>query len=461
MTVNPGPPGLETPQGLNGTTKKPRVLACASPFAGHTVPVLRASEALAQRGYDVTMIAGAEYVDTISKFPARPVVCDPVLEETMETRTKIPAGIERFTYDMNFVGILPTKSRMGTLYSTLETMHEEDPESDIVIITETFFLGTHPMYLGAELPKGFTKRPRTINLHAMPYFIKSIDTGPVGMALLPDSTKEGRERMAQLRLKALKEEWSRVIDTDEENMRSLGAVNYRRDVLWELWMTSHDITLQMCHPGLEFDRPDWHPKVHFIGALPRKPIKKDQVYPPFWNEVIGDKKIIVVTQGTVATDYSKLIIPTLQALAGRDDLVVIGLLGVKGASLPKDVDIPSNAYILDYFPYDTLLPHASVFIFNAGYGGFIHGVINGVPMVLAGDTEEKPEVAVRAEYSGLGVNLRTGTPTKEQVSEAVNKVLEDPSYKEKVTYIMRENEKLDATDAIERAVLKMAAIGPA
>jgi hypothetical protein len=127
----------------------------------------------------------------------------------METRTKIPAGIERFTYDMNFVGILPTKSRMGTLYSTLETMHEEDPDSDIVIITETFFLGTHPMYLGAELPKGFTKRPRTINLHAMPYFIKSIDTGPVGMALLPDSSKEGRERMAQLRLKALKEEWSR------------------------------------------------------------------------------------------------------------------------------------------------------------------------------------------------------------------------------------------------------------
>lgn len=442
---------------------KPRILSCASPFAGHTAPVLRVSEALAQRGYDVTMIAGIEYADTIRKFGARPITVEPVTEETMSKRYKIPAGIERFTYDMTAIGIQPTKSNMQTLYSTLETMREEDPDAQIVIITESFYLGTHPMYLGADLPKGFTKRPRIINLHALPYFIKSIDCGPIGGGLLPDPTPEGREKMAKLREEAIKNEWSHVMDIDEKNMRSLGAVNYRRDILWDLWQTSHDMTLQLCHPALEFDRPDWHPKVYFIGSLPSKPAKKDQVYPPFWDELTngGNKRLVVVSQGTVETNYTRLVIPTIEALADRDDLIVVALLGKKGATLPEGTNIPPNTHILDYFPYDTLLPHASVFVFNAGYGGFIHGAINGVPMVLAGDTEEKPEVALRGEYSGLAVNLRTGNPTPKQLSEAVNNVLSDPGYKKKANKVMRENEEMRATDAVESAVLKMAALGPA
>lgn len=460
MQGNPGPPVMELLKDAN-TVVKPRILSCASPLAGHTAPVLRVSESLTQRGYDVTMIAGVEFHDAITRVSVRPIAVDPIPEDIMITRSKMTRGVELFTLDMKTVGIDPTKRRMEVLYSTLEMMREEDPDSDIVIITETFFLGTHPMYLGADLPKGFTKRPRVINLHALPYFIDSPNTGPIGPGLLPDDTKEGQEKMAELKDKSLKEEWMLLLDLDEKNMRSLGANNYKKGILWELWMTSHDVTLQMCHPTLEFNRPTWHPKVQFIGSLPRKPAKKDQVYPPFWKEVEDGKKLVVVSQGTVNIDYTKLIIPTIQALADRDDLVVVALLGIKGATLPEDFKMPSNAHVLDYFPYDTLLPHAAVFIFNAGYGGFVHGVINGVPMVLAGDSEEKPEVAARGEYSGLAVNLRTGKPTTQQLSEAINKVLSDPAYKKKSQRIMRENEEMKATDAVESAVLKMAALGPA
>ncbi len=43
--------------------------------------------------------------------------------------------------------------------------------------------------------------------------------------------------------------------------------------------------------------------------------------------------------------------------------------------------------------------------------GVLQAMTNGVPMVLAGATEDKLEVAMRAEYAGIAVNLRTETPT--------------------------------------------------
>jgi MGT family glycosyltransferase len=442
-------------------TKKPRILAAASPVAGHVAPVLRVVEELAGRGYDVSMLAGVDYHKAIKSYGARPLFCEEMLSEAKwAERALVKPGPEQLMFDMTNFFIAPTAYRQKITYEALEQMRDEDPDTDIVVLVETFWLGTHPMFLGAQLPKGFTKRPRVINIHALCYFVKSIDCGPVGMGLLPDPTPEGRERMAKLRAETMQGPWEAVLDMDEKNMRSLGAVNYRRDMLWELWQISHDLCLQMCHPALEFNRPDWHPKVHFVGSFPPKPIKADQAYPSWWNEVTsGDKRVIVISQGTIALNYDELLVPTFKALADRDDLLLVALLGIKGASLPEHIEVPKNARVLDYFPYDTLLPHASAFVFNAGYGGYIHGATNGVPMVLAGISEEKPEICARAEYAGIGVNLRTSTPTVTEVGDAVNKILTDPSFKKKASKIKSENEQMSAVDALESAVLKMGALG--
>ena len=49
-------------------------------------------------------------------------------------------------------------------------------------------------------------------------------------------------------------------------------------------------------------------------------------------------------------------------------------------------------------------------------------------MVVAGNTEDKPEVAARVAWTGAGINLRTGTPTAGAVRAAVREVLNDRSY---------------------------------
>jgi UDP:flavonoid glycosyltransferase YjiC (YdhE family) len=47
--------------------------------------------------------------------------------------------------------------------------------------------------------------------------------------------------------------------------------------------------------------------------------------------------------------------------------------------------------------------------------------------VAGGKTEDKAEIANRVAYSGCGVNLKTATPTAEQVGDVVRAVLDHPS----------------------------------
>ncbi len=133
----------------------------------------------------------------------------------------------------------------------------------------------------------------------------------------------------------------------------------------------------------------------------------------------------MVAQGTLQLDATIMIVTALRALAKRSDLIVVALLGKRGATLPPRNDgseepIPANAHVLDYFPYDLVLRHADAFLAIAGYGALQHAVTNGVPMVLGGDTEDKPQVALRAEQAGFAVNLRTGRPTEDAIVEGLD-----------------------------------------
>ena len=50
-------------------------------------------------------------------------------------------------------------------------------------------------------------------------------------------------------------------------------------------------------------------------------------------------------------------------------------------------------------------------------------------MIIGGATEDKPEVAARAEWAGIGVNLRTGSPSPEQVRAAAEEIFANSRYK--------------------------------
>ena len=51
--------------------------------------------------------------------------------------------------------------------------------------------------------------------------------------------------------------------------------------------------------------------------------------------------------------------------------------------------LPANARVAGLLPYDQLMPRLSAFVTNGGYGGLNAALAHGVPVVVAGDTEDK------------------------------------------------------------------------
>ena len=72
--------------------------------------------------------------------------------------------------------------------------------------------------------------------------------------------------------------------------------------------------------------------------------------------------------------------------------------------------LPANARAAEYLPYDELLPRTDVFVTNGGYGGVQYALRYGVPIVTSSGQEDKPEVAARIAWSGVGRRLKTGDP---------------------------------------------------
>ena len=82
-----------------------------------------------------------------------------------------------------------------------------------------------------------------------------------------------------------------------------------------------------------------------------------------------------------------------------------------------------------FVPYDLLLPHVSTFVTNGGYTGVTLALAHGVPLVQAGMTEEKHEIARRIEWTGVGVRLGTTRPCPAAVARGGPPVLAEPRYR--------------------------------
>jgi UDP:flavonoid glycosyltransferase YjiC (YdhE family) len=94
-----------------------------------------------------------------------------------------------------------------------------------------------------------------------------------------------------------------------------------------------------------------------------------------------------------------------------------------------------------------------VLITNGGLGGTQQAIAAGVPVIVAGLTEDKPAVAARVAYHGLGIDLHTGTPSPEAVAAATETVPKDTTIRANVNRLARVYAAHDALSQIERLTL--------
>lgn len=165
--------------------------------------------------------------------------------------------------------------------------------------------------------------------------------------------------------------------------------------------------------------------------------------PRWWGDLDGCRPVVHVTQGTMDdVDLGKLLVPAISGLATEDVLVVVSTDGRPVRQLLDRLDspLPANTRVADFLPDDSLLPRTDVVMTNGGFGGVQRALSHGLPPVVTGATEDKPEVAGPVAWSGTGINLRTGAPTATatQVRTAVRSALDDPRHRSEAQRLRRQ-----------------------
>lgn len=219
-----------------------------------------------------------------------------------------------------------------------------------------------------------------------------------------------------------------------------------------------DAVIQTGTASLDFPRQHHNPRVHYVGAL----------LPYSGGTAAGGTaagnpagrsahaRTVLVTQGTVDNkDPAKLLIPTIEALKDSDCLIIVATGGAGTQELRRRYPQP-NVMIEDFVDFARALPATDAFVTNGGFGGVLLSLSHGVPIVAAGLNEGKNDVNARVEYAGVGINLKTETPTAAAIRTAVDTVLGDPSWRSRAQAVRGQFEAEDsvgaAVEVIEAAV---------
>jgi len=285
------------------------------------------------------------------------------------------------------------------------------------VIVDPAFVGA---LLLAALPAG--DRPPVVVGGVLPLTLSSPAVPPFGLGLQPWAGPLNRPRNALLRAvveKVVFRPVQRDLDQLHRSVHGRDADAFILD-----WVSQADAIVQFAVPAFEYPRPDALVPLRFAGPI-TQPSNTD--LPAWWPDLDAARQVVLVTQGTIAnTDLVDLVRPTLQALADEDVLIVVATGGHPVAQMG---DLPANVRAAEFLPYDLLFSRLAAMVTNGGYGGVQYALAHGVPLVVAGGTEDKPEVAARVAWSGTGINLRTGRPTPRAVRRAVRRVLTISEYR--------------------------------
>lgn len=447
-------------------------------------PALQVMEHLVSRGFEVGAISSETWRPAVERLGGKWFPYFGVLEsnETMMSFANELglAGMETMTplqlttAFMKFITVEAMSSSLESIRSAVMLTRHTKPGREIILLYAYACGGSLPLHLGAAIPGFRGEEPlKSILINIIPPPWTTPHNPPPYSGLAFDDSEAGIARNelvaaswppahfhAELRTMLSRCGVSNArFDRFLEPYAHDGATHSLFDYLW----VGHTATLQMSSPSAEYPATTWPAHCKLAGFLPTKPLPPGFV-PPAWfaelqdNQASADrKKVVFVAQGTVVTDYHSLIIPTIAALAHRDDILVLVVLCKRGATLVLDNQetMPSNVRIADYLPYDAALPFADVFISNSGYGGLNHAINHGVPILQVGATEDKMDLGRRVQYAGNGVYIRP--TTADNLRSALDLLTSDDKYRKRALQIRDESVAMNALGRIEDEISRLSA----
>lgn len=406
-----------------------KFLMMTGPYAGHVTPCLPIARRLVERGHEIVWITGREYKTRVEATGARfhpiPNECDPDGMGVYDFHPELGKlkGLAQIKYWWKHVLLDHCASTIGCIDTVLADFAADVLVGDSVAFAFVFRSEMHG--------------PPFAHLSLLPLSLPSRDTAPWGLGILPGKNPVAKAKnrlLCYLVYHILLRDVTKYANHIRGTLR-LGPLN--RPFV-EAMFERNSLILHMSTPAFEYARSDRPDSLHFIGPILMDPNRAFKP-PSWWPALSGPEPVILINQGTIATALDDLIVPAVKGL--RDQQMQVVAVPVKEDRLGK---LSANVHTDVFIPFDHLLPHVDVMVTNGGYGGTQLALAHGVPLVVAGETEDKREVAARVEWSGAGINLRKQHPSPNAIREAVKEVLTDPIYRENARRIQTDFARYDA-----------------
>lgn len=479
----------------------PFVLIVCHSLSGHLQPLIRIAASLHARGWDTFFLGPTAHRARIEASGAEFISLRGDADLDDKTYYENPPvtdynslhWAERAMIDLEKQCLEPLPTQWACFTEAVRLLRERDPGRGLLLVNEAFFYGSLPLFLGAPLGGGATTKDDLVGsllgslcVSVTVPAIRSIDLPPIGYPFPFEASSEGRARNAKLWERSWAPKAGYLASLLNRKLQEVGVKNKVDETfLSGVNYTCHKTILQLGVPGFEYPRSDWPFGFKYAGLVQGPPKSSHTTTKPktpsfdWWEEIVSNsaldtlptsdlqqvrkKKIVVVAQGTVEINPHDLIIPTLEAFASREDVLVVAILGWKDANLSTydpSIKTPPNARIADYLSYDAVLEHADVWVHNAGFGAVNHGIANGVPMVVAGEGMDKTENARRVAWSGIGVDLGCSKPTSEQVREGVERVLQNHQFTKRIQDLQKQSKEIDCFSIVHEELLRIAETHP-
>jgi hypothetical protein len=350
------PPRAETP-----------LVFTAIPHWSHYEKVAKIAVGLAELGYPITFITGGIFEDDVKKLHQK-ITFKPMLgkhdkmtAEEYEIADSLGAGtVAQELFMMKNVLVESIPDQHETLQQAFSDVRNQWGDSRPVLsLYDSILIGHYAVLLGSPGIKPDT----SIGISNHPLTLDSQDTFPFYMgkrpAKGPDATRIHREANQGKEIDYMTREIS------EAMWQKLLAMGVKKTHDWHMYhalQAAPDHVMTLGVPEFEFPRSDLRPNVHYFGGLKSKktPNTSETTLPDWWDDVAAakaaGKQIVAVSQGTVGTDLSNLLLPTLEALKDRTDVLIIATtVAVEVADIP-DLVVPGNTRIAKFVPYDLLIP---------------------------------------------------------------------------------------------------------
>jgi len=401
----------------------------------HIYPLTGLAKYLQDAGCDVRWYASKYYT---TKFQQLSIYHYPLqratdfncynIDEVFPERARISGTFDKINYDLINVLTLPAIRHVEDIQDIRQTF-----PFDIMIVDN--------MFTAAPIVREILKVP-VVAVGVVPLTASSVDLPPYGMGIPPSTGTAGRIRQAILRFlsnRVLLKKASRVY---EEIFEKYG-ISYKVVNILDSIVKHTDLVLQIGTPGLEYHRSDIGSNIRFIGALhPYTGIKRDQP----WSDarLHQYKKAVLITQSITEKDFSKLIIPALQAFRNTDILTIV-TTGGRNTERLRNRYACDNVIIEDHIPFDDVMPYMDAFITDGCYGDILQSLQHQLPVIAAGVNEGRNEICARIGYLKYGLDLHTETPTADLLRRAYEHILRNDIYKRN---IIRLNEEFRQYDPI-------------